>query len=324
MLPVFRSVLLLMTMAVTSFAGHAGAQAGEALPHYQAREVLQGTLSSVGSDTLVNLLTLWSESFRHFHPDVSIQVQGAGSSTAPPALIEGTAEFGPMSRLMKDSEREGFEQRYGYPPTAIPVAVDALAVFVHKDNPLPKLTLPQIDAIFSSTRKCGHPQDLTRWGDLGLEGPLARQPLALFGRNSVSGTYGFFKERALCKGDFRPTVLEQPGSATVAQSVATAINGIGYSGIGYQTASIRAVPLATSEAAQPVAPTADNALAGQYPLARFLYLYINRVPGEPLNEAVAAFLDLVLSAEGQDAVARSGYISLPAIMVLKQRSGLGL
>jgi phosphate transport system substrate-binding protein len=244
----------------------------EALPVYEKTSGVSGNLSSVGSDTLANLMTLWAEEFKRTYPNVNVQIQAAGSSTAPPALTEGTSNLGPMSRLMKDNEVQAFEQRHGYKPTPIAVAIDALAVFVHKDNPIEGLTLPQTDAIFSSTRTCGGSEDIANWGQLGLGGAWASRGIQLYGRNSVSGTYGYFKQHALCKGDFRNTVNEQPGSASVVQSVSASLNGIGYSGIGYTTSSVRAVPLASEPGKPYVDATPENAINGRYPLARFLYV----------------------------------------------------
>src|SRR5262245_21158243 len=222
------------------------AAADPALPAYQKASGVSGNFSSVGSDTLNNLMTLWAEEFKRNYPNVNIQIQGAGSSTAPPALTEGTANFGPMSRLMKDEEIQAFERKYGYKPTAVGVAIDVLAVFVNKDNPIKGLSIAQVDSIFSSTRKCGG-RKAERWGDVGLTGEWASRPLQIYGRNSVSGTYGYFKEHALCKGDYKSTVNEQPGSASVVQSVATGLNAVVYSGIGYKTSGVRTVPLAKKD-----------------------------------------------------------------------------
>lgn len=255
---------------------------------------------------------------------MNIQIQAAGSSTAPPALTEGTANLGPMSRKMKDVELQAFEQKYGYKPTAVPVAVDALAIFVHKDNPIKGLTMQQVDAIFSATRLCGSKQDVKTWGDLGLTGDWAKKPVQLFGRNSVSGTYGYFKEEALCKGDFRPNVNEQPGSASVVQSVSQSLNGIGYSGIGYKTASVKTVALAKKEGAAFVEDNEQNALNGTYPLSRFLYVYVNKAPNKPLDPLEAQFLKLVLSKTGQQVVVKDGYIPLPAKVAEKAIKELGL
>ena len=293
------------------------------LPEYAKASGVSGNLSSVGSDTLANLMTLWAEEFKREYPNVNIQIQAAGSSTAPPALTEGTSNLGPMSRKMKDKEIEAFEKKYGYKPTAVPVAIDALAVFAHKDNPIKGLSMDQVDAIFSSTRKCGAEADVTKWSDLGLTGSLADQSIQLFGRNSVSGTYGYFKEHALCKGDYKNSVNEQPGSASVVQSVSTSVNGIGYSGIGYKTASVRALPL-SKKGDNYVEATPENAATGKYPLSRFLYVYVNKKPNQPLAPLEREFVKMVLSKTGQQVVVKDGYIPLPAKIVEKQLNALGM
>ncbi len=290
----------------------APASVDPALPEYAQASGVSGNISSVGSDTLANLMTLWAEEFGKIYPNVNIQIQAAGSSTAPPALTEGTANLGPMSREMKDNEIEDFESKYGYKPTKIPVAIDALAVFVNKDNPIKGLSISQLDAIMSSTRKCGYASDITTWGEAGLTGGWASKPIQLYGRNSVSGTYGFFKDEALCKGDFKSNVNEQPGSASVVQSVTTSNNGIGYSGIGYSTSGVKAVPLTKKEGAPFVEANAENATSGAYPLTRFLYIYVNKKPNEPLAPLEREFIKLVLSKAGQQVVVKDGYIPLPA------------
>jgi len=282
------------------------------LAEYRKISGISGNLSSVGSDTLANLMTLWAEAFKREYPSVNLQIQAAGSSTAPPALTENTSNLGPMSRLMKDKEIEAFEKKFGYKPTPLAVAIDALAVFVHKDNPIKGLTIAEVDAIFSSTRTCGGPADIGRWGQLGLTGDWSNREMQLYGRNSVSGTYGYFKDNALCKGDFRNTVNEQPGSASVVQSVSSSLNGIGYSGIGYSTSSVRAVPIAREAGGEYVPATAEKAIQGDYPLARFLYVYVNKEPGKPLPPLTREFLKLVLARQGQEVVVKDGYIPLPA------------
>lgn len=290
------------------------------LPVYKKASGVSGNLSSVGSDTLANLMTLWAEEYKRSYPNVNIQIQAAGSSTAPPALTEGTSNLGPMSRAMKDGEIEAFEKKHGYKPTAIPVAIDALAVFVNKDNPIKGLTMAEVDAIFSSTRKCGHAENITQWGQLGLEGAWKTRNIQLYGRNSVSGTYGYFKENALCKGDFKNTVNEQPGSASVVQSISTSVNGIGYSGIGYVTSGVRTVPLAKKEGAPFVEVTPENAVSGEYPLGRFLYVYVNKHPNKPLDPLQKEFLKMVLSKQGQEVVVKDGYIPLPAKVAAQYRA----
>jgi phosphate transport system substrate-binding protein len=279
---------------------------------------VSGTINSIGSDTLNNLITLWAEGFRKQYPNVKIQVEGKGSSTAPPALIENTAQLGPMSRTMKSSEIDAFEAKFGYPPTAYPVAVDALALFVNKDNPTKGLTIAEVDALFSKSRRQGHPTDLTRWGQLGHRGDWADAPISLYGRNSASGTYGFFKEHALKNGDFKDQVKEQPGSASVVQGINEDRYGIGYSGIGYSTSGVKMVPLA-AKAGQPfVEPTHANTKNGTYPLWRYLYIYVNQAPGKPLSPIVKEFLAYVYSKEGQSDVLRDGYFPVPGALAEKQ------
>lgn len=283
---------------------------------------VSGNISSVGSDTLANLMTLWTEEFKRAYPNVNIQVQAAGSSTAPPALTEGTSNLGPMSRKMKDKEIEAFEAKHGYKPTAIGVAIDTLAVFVNKDNPIKGMSLSQVDAVFSSTRKCGALANITRWGDLGLTGAWADRPIQLYGRNSVSGTYGYFKKKALCKGDFKNNVNEQPGSASVVQSASASLNAIGYSGVGYTTSGVRAIPLSKKDGEPFVAASPKTAVDGSYPLARVLYVYVNKHPNRPLPPLEREFLKLVLSKQGQEVVVKDGYIPLPANLAARELAKL--
>ena len=314
----------ILFLAGVSLSGLLMAQAklDESLPDYEKTSGVSGNLSSAGSDTLANLMTLWAEKFKRVYPNVNLQIQAAGSSTAPPALTESTSNLGPMSRLMKDKEIEAFEQKHGYKPTAVAVAIDALAVFVNKDNPIEGLSLVQTDAIFSSTRTCGGPEDIQTWGQLGLEGSWAARGIQLYGRNSVSGTYGYFKKHALCKGDFKNSVNEQPGSASVVQSVSASLNGIGYSGIGYTTSSVRAVPLSRNPGKAFVTASAENAINGTYPLARFLYIYINKEPGKELDPITAQFLTMVLAKQGQEVVVKDGYIPLPSAVAAKELAKL--
>lgn len=311
------SVVVSASAAIITTAATAETKVDPNLPAYTKVGGVSGSLSSVGSDTLANLMTLWADEFKKQYPSVAVQIQAAGSSTAPPALTEGTSSFGPMSRPMKDQEIEAFEKKYGYKPTGIPVAIDALAVFVNKDNPIKGMTMEQVDAVFSSTRTCGGAKDITKWGDLGLTGPWANRDVQLFGRNSVSGTYGYFKEHALCKGDFKSNVNEQPGSASVVQSTAASLNAIGYSGIGYTTSSVRAVPLANKAGDAFVEATAENALSGAYPLSRALLVYVNKAPGKELAPLEREFVKMMLSKQGQEIVVKDGYIPLPASMAQK-------
>lgn len=270
---------------------------------------VSGNLNSIGSDTLNDLMTLWAEGFKRQYPNVNIQIEGKGSSTAPPALIEGTSQLGPMSREMKPTEMDAFEKKYGYKPTVFKVAVDSLAVYVNKDNPIKGMTMQQVDGIFSSTLKRGG-KAIEKWGDLGLPGDWANKPLSLYGRNSASGTYGYFKEHSLKGGDYKQAVKEQPGSSSVVQGVGSDLAGIGYSGIGYKTSEVRAVPLG-EEAGKCVEATYENCLNGDYPLARFLYIYINKKPAQPADKLTAEFIKFVESREGQEITIKSGYFPVP-------------
>ncbi|MCT7941564.1 PstS family phosphate ABC transporter substrate-binding protein [Shewanella holmiensis] len=304
------------------FSAASMAAIDQTLPVYEKTSGVSGNLSSVGSDTLANMMTLWAEEFKHIYPNVNIQIQAAGSSTAPPALTEGTSQFGPMSRKMKPNEVESFEKHFGYQPTAIRVAIDALAVFVHKDNPIKGLSIEQIDGIFSSTNKCGGKQ-VERWGDLGLDGNWAAKDVQLYGRNSVSGTYGYFKEKALCKGDFRANVNEQPGSASVVQSVSQGLNAIGYSGIGYKTAGVKAVAV-SKKGDNFIDATAANAANGTYPLSRYLYVYINKHPNKDLSPMDREFIRYILSKQGQQIVEKDGYVPLPSSVIAKDLEKAGI
>jgi phosphate transport system substrate-binding protein len=312
--------LVASTLSITV---HASDLLDPNLPTYTRVSGVSGNFSSVGSDTLANLMTLWAEEFKRNYPNVNIQIQAAGSSTAPPALTEGTSNLAPMSRMMKDNELQAFEARYGYKPTPVPVAIDALAVFVNKDNPVKGMLIADVDAIFSATRKCGGDADITKWGQVGVTSALGGQDIQIYGRNSVSGTYGYFKEKALCKGDFKNSVNEQPGSASVVQSVATSLNGIGYSGIGYTTSSVRAIPL-SKKGTDYISATPANAVNGTYPLSRFLYVYINKAPNKGLAPLEREFVKLVMSKVGQEVVVKDGYIPLPLAVVEKYLKTLDL
>ena len=294
------------------------------LPEYEPVSGISGNLTSIGSDTLNNLMTLWAEEFAKFYPNVKIQIQGAGSSTAPPAVTEGTANFGPMSRLMRSSEVQSFEDRFGYPPTAVGTSIDVLAVYVNKDNPIQCMSIPEVDAVFSVGRRCGHADDITRWGELGLEGAWANRDFALYSRNAVSGTYGFFKDNALCGGDFKPSINEQPGSASVVQGVTESLNGIGYSGIGYNTSGVKPIDLRQEPDGECFEPNAENAVNGHYPLSRLLYVYVNKTPNKPLPPLEREFFRMVLSKQGQEVVVRDGYIPLPAAIAERIRNEINL
>lgn len=305
-------VSIALAALFASTAVFAQVQVDADLPEYKPVSGISGNLNSIGSDTLNNMMLLWAEGFRAIYPNVNIQVQGAGASTAPAALIEGTAQLGPMSRAMTGGEMDTFEAKYGYRPTEVKVAIDALAVFVHRDNPIKGLSLPEVDAIFSSTYKLGH-SPIKTWGEAGLSGDWNNRPFSLYGRNSVSGTYGFFKNVALGGGDFDGSrYQEQPGSSTVVQSIAADRFGIGYSGIGYLTSGVRALPLSLKKGDALAEPTAENCLTGEYPLARFLYIYVNKNPREAMDSLTFEFLRYINSKQGQEVVVKDGFYPLPA------------
>lgn len=311
-----------LAIATSGIASAQSLKVDKALKKYQTVGGVSGNLNSIGSDTLNNLMTMWAEGFRKKYPNVNIQVEGKGSSTAPPALISGTAQLGPMSREMKSSEIDAFKKKYGYEPTKVPVAIDTIAIFVNKDNPVKSLSMEQVDAIFSKNRKLGYPTDITTWGQLGVTGKMANQPISLYGRNSASGTYGFFKDHALAKGDFKDTVKEQPGSASVVQGITKDKNGIGYSGIGYKTSGVKTLPLSAKEGQPAYEANYENALSNKYPLSRFLYIYVAKDPKQPLPKLTEEFLKFVLSKEGQEIVIKDGFLPLTAKMAEKSLAEL--
>ena len=318
---------ILTSLALLALALPAAAQTVQVdpkLPTYAPVQGVSGTQKSIGSDTMNNEMALWAEGFKKHYPSVQIEIEGKGSSTAPPALIAGTAQFGPMSRDMKPTEIDDFEKKYGYKPVGLPTSIDMLAVYVHKDNPLKGLTLQQVDAIFSKTRKGGLDKELKTWGDLGLTGEWASKPISLYGRNSASGTYGYFKEHALFKGDYRDDVKEQPGSSSVVQAIASDRYAMGYSGIGYKTADVRAVPLASESGGALVEAVPANAYSGEYPLARFLKLYVNHKPGSEIDPLRREFIRYIFSQQGQSDVVKDGYYPVTYEIARKALEPLGI
>lgn len=290
-----------------------------ALPTYSPAQGVSGSLKSIGSDTLNNLMTNWVEEFRKVYPNITPGVEGKGSSTAPPALIEGQAQFGPMSREMKGDEIDKFEKKFGYKPTALHVAVDALAVFVHKDCPLESISLDELRKAFSVDGP-----EMT-WADLGVKDPAwATHAVSLYGRNSASGTYGYFKEHALAKKDFKPSVKEQPGSSAVVQAIAGDRYALGYSGVGYRTADVKALKVSLKKGQPGIPGDAPHAYSGEYPLARFLLIYINYKPGSTLDPLRAEFVRMVYSRTGQEVVVKDGYFPITPEMARKDLQSVGL
>ncbi|MCA9001748.1 MAG: PstS family phosphate ABC transporter substrate-binding protein [Planctomycetes bacterium] len=321
-----QSFLSLALIGSALFAGTAQAQVkvDKKLPSYQPTTGVEGNINSVGSDTMNNLMALWAEGFNKHYKNVQVEVIGKGSSTAPPALIKGNSTFGPMSREMKSEEIDAFKKEYGYEPTKLPTSIDMLAVYVHKDNPISGLTLQQVDAIFSKTRKGGASEDITTWGQLGLTGEWADKPISIYGRNSSSGTYGYFKSKALFKGDYKDSVKEQPGSASVVQGVARDKYAIGYSGIGYKTADVKVLRVSLEQGGEAFPPEGDYAYSGDYPIARFLYIYLNYDARKGLDPLRAEFVKLVFSKQGQEVVVKDGYIPVTADIAREDLENLGI
>lgn len=293
------------------------------LVDYSKTNGVAGSLLSVGSDTLAGMTTLWVEEFKTIYPNINAQVQASGSSTAPPALTEGTAQFGPMSRPMRGREIEAFERAHGYKPTALRVAIDAIGIFVHRDNSIKGLNFTQLDSIFSSTLRCGATQLINTWAQLGVDEDWAKRGIQLFGRNSVSGTYGYFKQNALCGGDFKKGVNEQPGSASVVQSVASSINTIGYSGVGYQVSGVKLIPIA-KQGDQFIVASYENILSGAYPLSRYLYVYVNKHPNQDLPPMQREFIRFIFSKQGQAIVGKDGYVPVSAEFAQQELAKVGI
>ncbi len=312
-----------MSRPITTIVAGQGVKVDKGLPAYQPVEGVTGSIKSIGSDTMNNLMTLWAEEFKKYYPSVSVEIEGKGSSTAPPAMIAGTSNFGPMSREMKAKEMDKFVKRFGYKATQLRTSIDMLAVYVHKDNPIKGLTLQQVDAIFSKSRKGGYAKDIKTWGDLGLKGEWATREITIYGRNSASGTYGYFKKKALFKGDYKDSVKEQPGSSAVVSSVANDKGGIGYSGIGYKTADVRAIPLG-KRADKLISPTPNNAYTGECPLARFLWLTVNYKPGSQLDPLRREYLKLIFSKNGQEPVLKDGYFPITARLARQELRRVGI
>jgi phosphate transport system substrate-binding protein len=317
-------VILTVLVLATGTLADTATTVDPTIKPYRKVSGVSGMIKSVGSDTMNNLMALWAEGFRGNYPNVRVEIEGKGSGTAAPALISGQATFGPMSRTIKGTEQDEFEEHYGYKATQLPTSIDMLAFYVHKDNPIKGLSLAQLDAIFGKSRKLGYSKDIRTWGDVGLTGEWANQPISIYGRNSASGTYGYVKEHVLGKGDYKDSVKEQPGSSAVVQGVATDRYAIGYSGIGYKTADVRAIPLGAGSSNEYVSAEAEHAYSGDYPMARFLYLTVNYRPGSKLDPLRREFLLFVYSREGQEVVVKDGYLPLPATIAEEALASVGI
>jgi len=308
--------LLGLSLCITSSAS-AGTPVDPTLPDYHTDQPLSGTLSSVGSDSLEKIMQQWQASFKQHHSGVTLTMKAKGSSTAPKALITGEANIGPMSRKMKRKERKAFKAKFGYKPTKIPIAMDTLAIYVHKDNPIAGLRFVEIDSIYSNSHKCGKHKDVKTWGDLGLTGKWAKQAIKPYGRSKKSGTHGYIKKRALCNGAYKESVTQEESFENIISQISASPDGIGYAGMAYQTDQVRILSLAKSKGQKLVQPTIENTLSRHYPLARFLYVYVNKDPKKPLAPLELEFVKMMLSKQGQEIVSKNGYIPLSAKVVKK-------
>ena len=294
------------------------------LPEYNAVTGISGDIQLIGSDTMLGQVTELSEGFKKRYSSVTIGIEAEGSSFGPPALISGKALFAPMSRAMKAKEVDDFKKKFGYPPVAIPTSIDMLTVYVHQDNPIKGLTLQQVDAVFSRTLKGGAPKVLTTWGELGLTGEWANKPITLYGRTSASGTNRFFREHALFNGAFREEVQEQTGSSSVVKEVANDKYAIGYSGMGSKTEGVRSLQLAQDYKSEYYAPIPEHAYSGDYPLTRFLFLYLNYAPGTELEPLGREFIYYLYSQQGQSDVVRSGFLPVGDVVVTRALASVGI
>jgi phosphate transport system substrate-binding protein len=302
-----RLMLGVAVLAANVIAVPAAIALDQSLPAYQAVTGISGQIKSVGSDRLGHEITLWAKAFKGLYPDVKIEIEASGSAKAPPALLQGASQFGPMSRAMTAEEAEAFEKKYGYRASSFLVAVDALAIYVNKDNPVQCLAVQQLNRIFSSTRRTAGGADIKTWGEVGLTGEWATKPISLYGRNSISGTYEYFRDVALFNGDYKADVKQQPGSEAVVQGVASDRLAIGYSGIGYKTDGVRTIPLALYSGGPCYDTSAEATLSGKYPFARYLRIYLNKKPTQPLDPLRAEFIKYILSKDGQTQTEKGGF-----------------
>jgi phosphate transport system substrate-binding protein len=286
-------------------------------PEYQKIDRLAGKIRSNGSSTLSNLLNRWATDFKLIYPEVEIEVSGGGSGAALPALLEGRAELAPVSRAMKKDEIAKFQAKFGYEPTQLIVGLDALAVYVNKNNPLKQLSLKQLDAIYSITRKRGG-EPIKFWGQLGLDGEWRDREIVLKGPSPAMGMHSVFREMALEGGDFRYDLRGEPVATSIVQGVGATDAAIGFASYFYDTKRARALAIGANDNGPFYEPTHANCVSGAYPMTRFLYIYVNKPPGKPLNALAAHFLAFACSKQGQETAARDGNYPLTADILYKE------
>jgi phosphate transport system substrate-binding protein len=317
---ILAGVVLVMLVAPAAFAQPA--KLDTSVREYQkTSEVISGDLNVVGSNTVNNLMILWAEDFQKYYPDSHILIESKGSYTATPALIAGTAQLGMLSRAMRSEESQEFEQKVGYKAMRVLVGFDALVLYVHKDNPLEQLTLQEADGIFSKTLKGGG-KDIKTWGDLGLTGEWTDKPISLYSTHSLGATYSVFRDYVLLRGEYKDTVQELPGLASVVQGIGADRFAMGFSGIGYKTAEVKPLKLAKGPGEPYYSTSVEELLAGKYPLTRSFNLYCNKAPDKPLDPLLREFLRFELSKEGQEIVTKAGYTPIPGRMDTAQLNSL--
>jgi phosphate transport system substrate-binding protein len=326
--------LLLSAALAAAPAGPAAEAPGvdPALPAYQPQGGLRGELHSVGADVMDVVTLGWLELFRAAHPKVTATLEARAPGTAIPALVNGWGHLGPVARELFPHEEEQFREKFGYAPTAVRVATasydhtgtaQTIGFYVNDDNPLASLTLDQVRELYA---KGGA---LSKWGQLGLTGDWAERPIELWGLKRPSGVANYLQTRVLGGREFRTGINERvnqddvPALDAITTGIASSRYAIGYSGLGSARSGIKVLALAERDGAATVAPTRENVAAHRYPLARFVYIYVNRAPGKPLDPNVREFLRLVLSREGQEVVARQGlYLPLTAALAREERAKL--
>ena len=307
---------------------------------YQPRAGVTGAIVVAGSDSMQSVILKAAAAFKLIQPGIKIAVQGGGSDAALRQFIQDQStirrgdanprghqvsahvDLLASSRPLTDDERTDFKARYGFNPTEIPIALDAIAIYVNHHNPLPSLTLDQADALFSQTRKRGAPNSITTWGQLGLQDGWEQQPVRLYGRDKRSGTRTLFMHMVMLDGAFRSDVKEEPGPAMEILDISRDRLGIGYAGIEFQASTVRIVPIAHKSGELPVAPTAKTAADGTYPLTRSLYLYTKRNPKGELEPEIAEFLRFINSHEGQETLARAGVYPLSGQQIMTNLQAL--
>jgi phosphate transport system substrate-binding protein len=292
----------------------------DALPPYAPLAGLTGKFTSIGESATTNVVARLAAEFRRIYPDVTLEITASLTSIGPSALLEGRADIVPMSRELTAEEVQGFTKKYGYPPTEIKVAADALAIYVEKRNPVPGLTLGQLDGIFSRTQRRGG-SSIETWGQAGLTGEWANRPITLYGYGPEDGARQVFQQQALGGGEFRLSLRVEGGGSSIVQGVAANPGAIGFASIFFACKGVRVVPLAGADG-RFCAPTTENIRSHQYPLSRFLYIYVNKPPRRPFGGPAAEFLRFLLSREGQQIVADGGNIPLDAATVNEGRRGL--